>query len=427
MPIQDLANNQFFPTQSSQMLGFTPSVPEPEEETLRQRIYMFIIESIRIEDQTRGDKFLERFLNGPQAVWKIINDKILDLPKLWDATSVSAEQLKFLKHIVGWTSKFDEITDALNENTLRRLVIGSVPFWKTRGPEDSIEDILRLVTSARIRITNYFDLRWVLEERALGYEACCLEIGGETADERRFQVRIVDDGTLDRRLARNVIALCRPSNERIDVFYTTFLDEFTTDDDLSQWETQVGAPAVASGNLSMTGGGSEIIFANAQRLLDLKDYTLVCKIRGSSTFSSDGALGIDGFGVIFHRTSDFDLYSLTLDVVTKKIWLYTVVGGTRTLLASAKVEDGLSGFRVFDRLSPDAWYELVINVREVSPGSNQISVTLDGRSYFSAVTDGTQTQGTFGFYHGPLTTLQVDEVEVIPCPVQLEEIGINSR
>ena len=36
--------------------------------------------------------------------------------------------------------------------------------------------------------------------------------------EQEYQVRVVDDGSLDRELVRNLIKLTRPVNERVDRF-----------------------------------------------------------------------------------------------------------------------------------------------------------------------------------------------------------------
>ena len=54
------------------------------EEALKLDIYLFIIESIRIEDQNQGAFFLKRFLQGPQEIWNKTQESIFSLKNLWD-------------------------------------------------------------------------------------------------------------------------------------------------------------------------------------------------------------------------------------------------------------------------------------------------------------------------------------------------------
>lgn len=122
---------------------------------------------------------------------------------------------------------------------MRRFIGNSVAFWKTRGTDPSTLGIVSQVTGADARIVNWFDYRWVLDEtdpshEGDGHDPWIISVG----DTNEYTIKIVDDGTLDRELAIELLKLTRPAGERIEVVWLDALDAFGTDDDLTRW----GAP-----------------------------------------------------------------------------------------------------------------------------------------------------------------------------------------
>lgn len=152
-------------------------VPQPTEpEPTYLDIYRFIILEIRRQDlfgsPRPGSLLLKRFLNGPNEVWKRTIASARSIPDLWNVAKVRDEHLRFVKPIVGWTEEraLKKITDAIDDAALRRLIAVSGRLWRTRGPEDAIVNVLQLLTVKRLRIWNWFDFRWVLDETGLGEE-----------------------------------------------------------------------------------------------------------------------------------------------------------------------------------------------------------------------------------------------------------------
>lgn len=233
--IQDNSFNLLGLPSYSQMLGWQTPIAVQEELRLDQ--YSFLIESIRLEDQQQGAFLVKRFLEGPQLVWNQTQRNIFNLKNLWDINNIADEHLIYLKDILGWTREYDGITLELSPQQLRRLLFNSISIWKTRGTEDALVNIITFVTKARARINNWFYHRWIVDETGLSHDGDDLDPWtSDETDVRTYNLRIVDDGTLNRKLIRNFAALMRPSGERVDITYLNFSDYFD-DDDNSQWIT----------------------------------------------------------------------------------------------------------------------------------------------------------------------------------------------
>lgn len=408
MTIQDAAGNLFV-TQTSPMIGYIPLETLTGQE-LTLKIYPFIIEVIRQEDQDNGAQFLERFLEGPQEMWSIIDEKIKSLPTLWSVTDIEDRFLPYLKWIVGWTSVLDYITDELDSDTLRRLIASSVPFWKERGTENSIRDILRLTTAARLRIWNWFDLRYITGETAvgeehLGYDPWMLSLpGAPNYEENRYNVRIVDDGSLNRKLVRDLVRLTRPSGERVTIGYIGFLDLFLVDDDDSQWSHNgIGTSVVEDGLMKLSAGEDAVISVSGAD--NWMNYVVTTRVRGECFYH-------------FYRTASTDFYYVHLDITNNALRVGVTLAGTPTVLSSI---DMYTTFGVY--LDPDLFYSLRV---EATPegSATRIKVYFDANQAFS-LSDSTHVQGSVGLLSGS-GLLEVDEVELFFNPLETDEIDINS-
>lgn len=408
MTIQDTAGN-LLSTQTSPMIGFIEQ--DAGDDALALRIYPFLIEVIREADQVEGNQFVERFLEGPQAVWDDIDAKIKALPDLWSVTAIEDRLLIYLKWIVGWTSELDNITDDLDAATLRRLVASSVPFWKRRGTEDAMIDILRLTTGARLRVWNWFDLRWVLGETAVGeswrgYDPWMLSLPGPlNYDEHRSNVRIVDDGTLNRRLVRNLVRLTRPGGERITISYIGFLDQFIVADDDSQWShNEVGTTVVAGGTMTLSNGEDAVSIAPGAD--DWLNYTWTGRVRGNGEIQ-------------FYRTASTDYYFVTIDIVANTLSLGYYLAGAPTVLGTVDI---LAVFGA--ELKADLFYAIRMEVLP-DAGQTRIRVYWDANKAFEVV-DPTHAQGSVGFASLPGGDFEVADVEVFFNPLEEDIIDINS-
>jgi hypothetical protein len=413
--IRDYANNQLVVPVDSLMLGYT----EPEEVlgALNLNIYDFLMQSIRDSDQKDGFAFLERYLEGPQAVWEAVHAAILQLPQLWSVTQMPDPTLTYQKNIVGWTKELDRITSRLSDVTLRRLIEESVPFWKSRGPETSIEDILRLTTGARVRILNWFDYRWLVGETHFGEEYDGHDswaIGTDNEESHTYQIRIVDDETLDRELVRALVRLTRPANERVEIAYMGFMDLFTTDDDKSQWEDEEGESVVADGYLRLPALVSpEVSYANISAASGWSNYVSIWRACGDTSFD-----------LLFYRASEDDNYflrvttSLTSPSGHGRVELFKTVSGTETSLVVVDLSDD---YDLYD----DVYHGF--RIEAVKDNSDtRIRVLLDANMIIDT-TDDAHFSGGIGFRRLVGSGVaDLDLVELFFVPAEPDLIDINS-
>lgn len=387
--------------------------------TTTPNVYDFIIYPIRLKDQREGKLFLERFLLGPQAVWETTKGKIQDIKKLWSLVDCPDAQLQYLKNIVGWTPDLDGITQDLDALTLRRLISLSVPMWKSRATESTICEALNLLVPGRIRIWNWFFLRWILDETILGEE----HQGRDSylvsvLDAYWSNVRIVDNpvGTVDRTLVKELLNLMRPIGENFEIVYLKFLDLFNFDGDVAQWDQGTAtALLVEDGSMKLQDAvATETIWANVEGADAWTNYIVSARIRGLSSGSEVG------FGIGFYQDELQDLYYAVVSVSNNKLTLGKFVAGT----PSSIVEFDFStiGYTV----NSDQWYLLRVQILPEAgiPPTNRIKVFLDGEKYIDT-TDLTHSSGTVGLASVTGTKMDCDEFEVLGLPVDSETVEIN--
>lgn len=385
------------------------------------KAYKFIRRDIREEDQ-RGDKFVERFLDGPQSVWDGLRARIQSVKQLWDVLTCPDQYLQFLKWIVGWTSELDSITKDLTPLQLRRLIDSSAEIWKTRGPEDSITTIFSFVPGTRSRIFNWFDFRWIVDETGLDeamedVDAWLIEVpGGLPPAENFMHLRIVDDGTLDRVLAKNLVSLMRATGERIELAYILFLDLFERDEDNSQWETYTASPmTVADGKMAVGAGHDAHVGVAGSDAWD--DYAVWARIAVTAVNPAAGRKA----GVKLYD-QDADTYLLvSLDVDDNKISLW-------------KYE---SGYTLVQSYAFDPWTELLLGsgtyytiraeIKNVDATDSHVKVYLDAEPYLDVVlADADFKDGTAGLLADGDSSLECATFEVYPIPMDTDLVDINS-
>lgn len=433
----DVAMNAFVSGSTTKMLGYvTPAAKAP---LLTLSMYNFLIEGIRNSDQKEGAQFIERFLMGPQSIWSATMQTIFDLPTLWDVSAIPDELLQYMKRIVGWTPDLDPITNSLDALTLRRLIAASVRFWKTRGPEESISDILSLTTGARAYILNWFDVRFIADETILGEEHTGVDPWLESTpgegdpDYRTYNIRIVDDGKLDHALVRNLAKLTRPSGERVQINYLGFLDQFTSDGDETQWAF---APdlftthSVANGALRFdTNANSSqralVIAPNNQEW----EREVISWTFSTSMVSPRLIFYAIGDSTVPATVTDYYFVQINTErdpnaATRNKIAVWKRVAGVDTLLASFNTMDWSEPFRI------NVKYTVRVVVTNVVEGidANTITVYWDGDQVISTQ-DNALGQGTLGIeaVSGIAATsyFQLEELEMFFLPRALDFIDIN--
>lgn len=417
MAITDIAGNPLAAATLGQMLGF---IEVSAAEILTLDMYRFLHQQIRTVDEKEGDLFVRRLFDGSQDVWRTTQVKIFDIKKLWSITEIPDAFLQFLKDIVGWTKEkiTKRVTDDLDDFTLRRLISLSVPLWKTRGPEDTIINILQALTGQRLRIWNWFDLRWVLDETEMaedhqGRDPFVIELPQDASDEHQFNVRIVDPGDLNRGLVVNVVKLMRPVGERIEVSYLDFLDRFQVENDNSQWGALTGGsgnaliPTVTGGVAKLTGASTESSYAIPPQALAWSEYVAYWRIRATT--------GTGRLNAIFYATDLDNDYRVAITFSTQRVELRRQVANSFTTIAT---------FVPSSILTIGEWFGIRVHIA-VEGATNRIKVYLDGDEVIDA-TDASHSAGSIGFGHTSGVDIELDEAEVFEVPLESDTVDINA-
>lgn len=341
----------------------------PQEILDRDLLYRAIISSIRDADQKDGRQFLQRYLQRPEEWRKIILKKVAAVWDVWDPVTCPADLLIYLKDIVGWDSEFDYLTQGLSEADLRKLIALGIPLWKERFSEVGIRNVIRLLTGKYIGIVNWFDWRAIvgetlLTEEQVGYDFWV--IGGLVSrfDEYYSQIRVMDDGTLDRQLILDLVGIERVSSERIEVGIVDFLDHFEGVRDL--WETKDGTPAQITSGLafSIPSGTNEEGLSG-----DRADYVLISKFK----------LDSDASFLSHFYVEDWDNETFYQWKISKNFAELTrFVSGTPVVL-----DTPILSFPIME----DLWYKFRIScVEEGGSGDKRIKTYVDG-NLISSVLD----------------------------------------
>jgi hypothetical protein len=319
-----------------------------------------------------------------------------------------------LAWIVGWTSQLDYIVNELTLEELRRLISVSVKLWKERGTEPALVDVLYLATGARCRALNWFDFRWILGEDYIGEEwdgldSWLISLPGEDARaEYLSNLRIVDDGDLNRRLVDRLVELMRALGERWEVTYLAFLDLFTEPGDLTQWDLTDG-----TGTQSADGAMELYDESTVRPIIPIDErsasYYLKVQFRDTGTppslqFTFLIDLGSDAKYMIDMRAEDDPTYPSQIFLLRYAYDDSSTVIGSVDLHLTYPIE-------------LDVWYGLRVTVVD-DEVQRVFAILLDGSEVLRVVdTDPSSYSGSFEI---TLPTddceLYFDEVEVMLLP-----------
>ena len=384
----------------------------PQEVLDRQLLYRAIISPIRDFDQKEGNLFLERYLSRPEE-WRIITLKTI--AAIWDnqdPVTCPDDLLWYLKDIVGWDSVYDSITSRLDTQDLRKLISIGIPFWKERFSEIGIRNAIRLLTGRWIALYNWFDWRAIVGEELLTEEQVGYDfwiIGGIVSrfDEYYSQIRVMDDGSLDRRLILDVTELERVASERIEVAIVDFLDYFEGARD--RWATLAGLPGrITLDQKFLLGNGTteEPIINNGDIL---EDYVSISKFNLAS--------GSIYYSYFYATWSTQDYYEVKVSKDT--IVLTRYLGGTPSVLASLSYPTTLS-FPIEEGL----WYKLRIScVEEIITSNRRIKVYVDGNEVINLSDSAAQPVAGKVTLKATAGEVLVDNVEVYRVPLRFAEAG----
>jgi hypothetical protein len=394
---------------------------EPTEEDPPFRLpsmYNFLFEGLRIEDE-KGGELVRRYFEGFQTVWGAIVEFIYLLKLSKDPSKWSGQPLRYLANLIGWSEKLRTILDAIDDAKLRSLIALSPQFWKDRGSPDAEDGLIGLLTGVRRYQLDWFDLRTIIDEMEIGEEhegtdpwmTSVPGDGSDAVDGYEYNLRIVDDGTLDRPLVRAAAKLSKPINERVLITYLLFLDQFEVAGDFTQFLVVSGAnPTVSSGEIALT-NGTQIVRANTEFATSWEDYIVSWRVRSTGDTS-----------LPFRYKDDNNFYAVGCTPGVPGVGLlqlYRVVAGVFSAV--------LASFVTTPQLSLYPSVNHVIRVLVATVGANtHIEVFLDGNLAMTLDEATVIDRGSIGVMNAGSDAF-VKEIEVLRLPVESDYIDINSE
>lgn len=291
----------------------------------------------------------------------------------------------------------DEATTGLDITSMGDLTSSAKIWIGASGP--SSERLTGDLDSVRVSLSAQYDVNALfLPVPANAF----IEYREQQLDEFYTDIRIVDEGDLNRTLTRRILNLMRPPSERLRLIYIKFFESFE----------------FGKGGFTTAAPGANVIDdllempALSREMADTAisdDYTnIVLQVR--LTVRTGGR-----FGVRFLVQDDDNYYVAVLDTAQQQMELYKVTGGTPTALASP------TPVAVYN----EAFYIVtVITDREEFSGTNMIKTLLDGDVMHNVFDIGYE-KGTFGLEAMASSSAAVSHVELFTMPLDVETIGPN--
>lgn len=226
----------------------------------------------------------------------------------------------------------------------------------------------------------------------------------EQLDEFFCDVRVVDEGDLNRILVLRILNLMRPASERLRVIYIRFFEDF----------------AFGKGNLASVVLGSLIDSVTTELVLP-QNAVEVCDSTGASDFQ-DYVLQVrakiesgTSMGVRFLVQDSGNYYLLVMRSDNQTFELFKVVAGVPTMIGSP----------VAAPIFNETYYVLSVIV-DLNTATNETLIrTYQDRNKIFEVVDAQFTKGTWGVQSGAGSESRYSEIEMFLMPLEYDLILPN--
>lgn len=233
-----------------------------------------------------------------------------------------------------------------------------------------------------------------------------IEFQPELLDEFQTDIRIVDDGDLNKTLILRILNLMRPTSERLNVIFVRFFDDFL--DGIGQFARVIDGPFVEDARVNIDGQMELDPFA--WYVTAVLNDTEFKNILLAASINDIGSAGSD-YSVVFNYQDPDNFYEFRIDSVNRRTAVFKTVGGAETQIGSWIDEDIVPGASYF--------YSVTTSYDELT-GDTQIQTYVDSNRQH-VVVDSAFEKGKFGFRSGA-TGIQIGEVEMMQLPVDVRRI-----
>lgn len=231
---------------------------------------------------------------------------------------------------------------------------------------------------------------------------------GVDPDEFVSDLRVVDDGTLDREFVERLVAISRPAGERILVRFVDFQDVFRNAD-LRYWAELTGTatPRPDDGRVDLEDATNEtVVHADMPLAATWNQFGL------SAQFALRDAVAGKWGEVRFNVLDSDNFYAVRIDPGTRVVTLDRVLAAIRTTLFSH------GPMEVFH---PDVLYGVHVTTENVATGV-LMKFYLDWK-YLGESIDPNFTAGTLGLAVEAGQRLSASFVDLVQCPFTSVRVG----
>jgi len=262
-----------------------------------------------------------------------------------------------------------------------------------------------------LRVTK--DARYDVTQATIVHPATnFLEYRAEELDEFQMDIRVVDDGTLDRQLTQRLLNLMRPSSERLNTRYIDFYDDFE----------------FGKGQFTTIQGSAFVEDVDGLKVLHLNESSLEhVQVGGASDWTnylSQFRCSIRAGHEIelrFLVQDENNFYAYRLDSDTRMAYFEKSVAGVRSDLAPpVEVDVEPANLPLYT-----SYYMLMVScIENEDTGIVTLRAFLDSNPLFIA-DDANFTKGTLALYAPTGSELWCSETEMFQMPLESDRINPN--
>ncbi len=226
----------------------------------------------------------------------------------------------------------------------------------------------------------------------------------EALDEFYTDIRIVDEGSINKTLVQRILNLMRPVSERIRVIFTRFFDDFV--DGVGQFNALEGSVTLN------TDGDMELAAASvvSSDVLGDEDFqNILLQVKAKSKGTVGGTIS-----VLLYVQDANNYYELRIDTDAKTAGLWKIAAGAPTQLGSNVIVD----------VVPDVFYVFSVSMSYNAQTTDVLIQTAIDEIKLHKQSDGSFTEGKFGMKAGS-AIMQIESVEMLELPVDVKVIGPN--
>lgn len=233
-----------------------------------------------------------------------------------------------------------------------------------------------------------------------------IEYKEEQLDEFKTDIRIVDDGSgLNKTLILRILNLMRPISERIRVIFIRFFEDFL--DGVGQFDIPQGNATVNT-DFQMVLSPNTIV--NTAVLNDSEFQDIVLQVKANDTNGGSYTGGV--FSILFFFTDVNNYYEFRINTETRQTAVFKKVAG---------VETQISGWVTEDIVPKGSYIFTVITDKSVVTSDTVIKCYVDSNKQHEILDDSFE-KGKFGMKTDSSTIMQVDEIEMMEIPTDIQAI-----